>query len=165
MHIAISDTILGLHRTTIKKLSTGCEGAARWKHKALFQRTLGVFLLSSWIWYPLPKAGCHATVEDIQCSLLQNAGLCQLLWRLHDPGLRGCWGTWRWGELGVCHTEWWGYGITTDKRMRRHQCSAWDVEQPEAGTQLEKEFLTFRSQILEEQISTVSILVSLPQTT
>lgn len=33
-HIAISDTILGLHRTTIKKLSTGCEGAARWKHKA-----------------------------------------------------------------------------------------------------------------------------------
>lgn len=78
-HIAISDTILGLHRTTIKKLSTGCEGAARWKHKALFQRTLGVFLLSSWIWYPLPKAGCHATVEDIQCSLLQNAGLCQLL--------------------------------------------------------------------------------------
>lgn len=78
-HISISDTILGLHRTTIKKLCTGCEGAARWKHKALFQRTLGVFLLSSWIWYPLPKAGCHATVEDIQCSLLQNAGLCQLL--------------------------------------------------------------------------------------
>lgn len=49
---------LGFAQNHHKGLSTRCEEAARWKHKALFQHALGIFLLSSWIWYPLPKAAC-----------------------------------------------------------------------------------------------------------
>lgn len=37
------------------------------------------------------------------------------------------------GERWVSHTEWQGYGITVDQGVRRHQCSARDVEQPEPG--------------------------------
>lgn len=40
------------------------------------------------------------------------------------------------GEMGVCHTEWQGYGITIEQGVRRNQCSAGMWSNQSKGTHL-----------------------------